>query len=42
VLRHVQRGGAEAMRTAMLGALRETAGRVEAELRAVGAVAGAA
>jgi hypothetical protein len=30
------------MRAAMLGALREAAGRVEAELRAVGVVTGAA
>jgi IclR family pca regulon transcriptional regulator len=42
VAQHAGRGSAEAMRAAMLGALREAAGRVEAELRAVGVVTGAA
>ena len=41
VAQHAGRGSAEAMRAAMLGALRETAARVEAELSAVGAVTGA-
>ncbi|UYQ65958.1 IclR family transcriptional regulator C-terminal domain-containing protein [Streptomyces peucetius] len=40
VAQHAGRGSAEGMRATMLAALRETAGRVETELRAVEAVTG--